>query len=143
MTKEEWKKVQDWWGTGFGHVNMNIDEYEISLYNIIDKKKMIVEVTIYVDGYMKGVYSDINNEIGNRFWQRVKKPLYSVKNLKERAKIWGKRNKEAQQKHFEYNIPCWRSFAAFKKHITAHNTDIKLTLCGWEEKGADDEPADQ
>ena len=126
MTKEEWAKIADWWGIGLVFVKMNIDGHEISLYNNIDKKKMIVEVVIYVDGYIKGEYSTVGNEIGDRFWNRARKPLYSPKELKERAKIWGKRSKEARQKHFEYNHPYWRSFVAFKKHITTHNTEINL-----------------
>lgn len=126
MTKEEWKKVEDWWGTGFGSVEMSVDGHEISLYNNIDKKKMVVEVVIYVDGYIKGEYSTAGNETGDRFWNRARKPLYSLKELRERAEIWGKRSKEARQQHFEYNYPYWRSFAAFRKHITAHNTEINL-----------------
>lgn len=126
MTKEEWKKIEDWWGTGFSSVNLMIDGHEISLHNVIDKKKMIVEVVIYVDGYIKGEYSTAGNEIGDRFWNRVKKPLYTPKQLKEQAKIWGKRSKEAQQKYFEYNTLSWRSFSAFKKHITSHNKEISL-----------------
>lgn len=126
MTKEEWKKIEDWWGTGLSTIKMKIDGHEITLYNNIDKDKMIVEVVIYVDGYIKGDCSTVGNEIGDRFWNRVKKPLYSPKELKERAKVWGKRSKEAQQKYFEYNLPSWRSFRAFKKHITGHNKDISL-----------------
>lgn len=126
MTKEEWAKIADWWGIGLVSVKMNIDGHEISLYNNIDKKKMIVEVMISVDGHIKGEYSTAGNEIGDRFWNRVRKPLYSPKELKVRAKIWGKRSKEARQEYFECNYPCWRSFVAFKKHITAHNTEIIL-----------------
>lgn len=126
MTKEEWKKIADWWGTGYGSIKMNIDGHEISLYNTIDKKRMIVEVVIYVDGYIKGDYSNAGDEIGDRFWLRVKKPLYSPKELKVRAKLWGKRSKEAQQKYFEYNSPYWRFYSSFKRHITAHNTEINL-----------------
>ena len=92
MTKEEWKKIADWWGTGYGSVKMNIDGHEISLYNSIDKKKMIVEVAVYVDGHIKGIYSNKDNEIGNRFWQRMKKPFYSAKKMKELAKAFGKRS---------------------------------------------------
>ncbi|UVQ47007.1 hypothetical protein NXY11_01780 [Parabacteroides faecis] len=87
---------------------------------------MIVEVAIYVDGYIRGEYSTAGNEIGDRFWNRIKKTLYTPKQLKERAKLWGKRSKEAQQKYFEYNTPSWRSFSAFKKHITSHNKEISL-----------------
>lgn len=126
MTKEEWKKIADWWGTGYGSVKMNIDGHEISLYNTIDKKKMIVEVAVYIDGYMKSEYSNIDNEIGKRFLQHVRKPLYSAKKLKEYIKVFGKRSKMAQQKYYEYNIPCWRSFALFKRHIMIHNTNIVL-----------------
>lgn len=126
MTKEEWKKVEDWWGTGYSSIKMKVDGHDIQLDNNIDKKKMIVEVAIYVDGYMKVCYSDVGNEIGNRFWNRIKKTLYTPKQLKERAKLWGKRSKEAQQKYFEYNYPYWRSFRAFKKHISSLNKDISL-----------------
>lgn len=128
MTKEEWKKVADWWGTGLGSIEMTIDGYNVKLYNVIDREKMIVEVAIYINGYMKGLYSNVGNEIGDRFWRRLKKPLYSPKELKERAKIWGKRNKNAQQKYYEYNTPSWRSFSAFKKHVTDHNEVISLCL---------------
>ena len=126
MTKDEWKKVEDWWGTGYSSIKMKVDGYDIQLNNNIDKKKMIVEVVIYVDGYIKGAYSTAGNEIGDRFWNRVKKPLYTPKQLKARVKLWGKRSKEAQQKYFEYNLYTWRSFRAFKKHLTDHNKDISL-----------------
>lgn len=126
MTKEEWKKIEDWWGTGLSTIRMKIDGCDIQLFNNVDKKKMIVEVVIYVDGYIKCSDSTAGSEIGDRFWKRVKKPLYSPKQLKERAKVWGKRSKEAKQTYFEYNIPSWRSFRAFKKHIIGHNKDINL-----------------
>ncbi|MCS2894406.1 hypothetical protein [Parabacteroides faecis] len=126
MTKEEWKKIEDWWGTGYSSIKMKVDGHDIQLDNCIDKKKMIVEVAIYVDGYIRGEYSTAGNEIGDRFWNRIKKTLYTPKQLKERAKLWGKRSKEAQQKYFEYNTPSWRSFSAFKKHITSHNKEISL-----------------
>lgn len=126
MTKEEWAKIEDWWGTGLSTIRMKIDGCDIQLFNNVDKKKMIVEVVIYVDGYIKCSDSTAGSEIGDRFWNRIKKPLYSPKQLKERAKVWGKRSKEAQQTYFEYNIPSWRSFRAFKKHITGHNKEISL-----------------
>lgn len=132
MTKEEWKKIQEWWGTGRGFVEMKIDDYKISLYNSINKKKMIVEIYTYIDGYMKGEYYNVESEIGNRFWQRIKKPLYSAKEIKKRIKAFGKRNELAKQKYYEYNACCWRSFAAFKKHIMLHNIEIQLISCGWE-----------
>lgn len=132
MTKEEWNKVKDWWGTGHGSVKMRIDDHQIDLHNNIDKKKMIVEVCLYIDGYMKMEYLDKESEIGNLFYQRVKKPLFSSRVIKERIKIFGKRDKYAQQKYHEYNAYSWRSFTAFKKHITTRNTEIRLISCGWE-----------
>lgn len=138
MTKEEWKNVEKWWGIGHGYVKMAVDEHTISLYNLIDKKKMIVEVAIYVDGYMKGTYSDVKSETGNRFWQRIKKPMYSTKELKSRIKDFGKRSKMAKQVYLECNMPYWRSFNALKKHIINNNTNIELICCGWEESEAKD-----
>lgn len=143
MTKEEWKKVQDWWATGYGYIEMKADDHKISLHNVIDKKKMIVEICLYVDGYMKIEYHDAKSEIGNRFYQRIKKPLHSAKALKDRIKAFGKRNELAQQKYYEYNAFSWRSFAAFKKHITSHNTEIQLISYGWEDNMTSNEPTDQ
>lgn len=39
MTKEEWKKIEDWWGTGLSTIKMKIDGHDIQLYNNIDKKR--------------------------------------------------------------------------------------------------------
>lgn len=133
MTKEEWKKVEDWWGTGPGWVRMDIDGHTVSLYNQINKDKMIVVVLVYVDGYLRSTYSKTDNEIGNRFYQRVKKAIHSPKEMKDRARAFGKRNELAQQRHYEYNECRWRSFKAFKKHIIGHNKEIGLVSCGWGE----------
>lgn len=143
MTKQEWTKVQEWWATGHGSVEMKVDEHEISLFNVINKKKMIVTVQLYVDGYIKGAYTDTKSEIGNRFYQRVKKPLYSAKRIKDNIKAFGKRSEMAKQRYYEYNAPDWRSFAAFKKHLTSHNTELQLISCGWENNTTSDAPTDQ
>ena len=49
MTKEEWKQVEEWWGTGVGHVSMEIDGYSIFLRNYADKEKMTLSVMVYVN----------------------------------------------------------------------------------------------
>lgn len=126
MTNEEWKQVEEWWGTGVGHISMEIDGYSIFLHNYADKEKMTLSVMVYINGYICGEYSNRDNEIGNRFWQRVRKPLYSPKELKTRVQLYGKRSKESKQKYFEMNSFMWRSFSAFKKHITNHNKEISL-----------------
>lgn len=133
MTKEEWKQVEEWWGTGVGHVSMEIDGYSIFLHNYADKEKMTLSVMVYVDGHICGAYSNTDNEVGNRFWQRVRKPLYSPKELKTRAQLYGKRSKESKQKYFEMNCFMWRSFRAFKKHIISNNTDIVFKSCGYQD----------
>ena len=46
MTKEEWKQVEEWWGTGVGHVSMEIDGYSIFLRNYADKEKMTLSVMV-------------------------------------------------------------------------------------------------
>lgn len=131
MTKEEWKQVEEWWGTGLGHVSMEIDGYSISLHNYADKEKMTLSVIVYIDGMICGKYSNTDNEIGNRFWQRIKKSLYSPKELKTRAQLYGKRSKESKQRYFEMNSFLWRSFSAFKKHIISNNASIVFKSCGF------------
>ena len=127
MNKDDWQKVHDWWGSNFySYINLSVDDHKVSLQNIINKKNMTVEVVVYVDGVFKGEWTDKKSEIGNRFLRPVKKSCYSEKELKERAKAFGKRHDMAQQKYFEYNDPTWKSFASFKKHLTQHNKEIKL-----------------
>lgn len=133
MTKEEWKKVEEWWGTSKGHVTLEIDGYSIILYNYADKEKMALWVMVYINGEICGKYSNAGNEIGNRFWQRVRKPLYSPKELKTRAQLYGKRSKDSKQKYFEMNNFMWRSFRAFKKHIISNNTNITFKCCGYQD----------
>lgn len=131
MSKEEWKQIEEWWGTGMGHVSMKIDGFAVTLHNHADQKRMALYVMVYVDGVICGKYSNTDNDIGNRFWQRERKPLYSPKELKTRAQLYGRRSKESKQKYFEMNGFLWRSFSAFKKHITANNTDIIFESCGF------------
>ena len=126
MTKEDWKKVEEWWGISRRSMKLLIDGHKINLYNTIDSKKMIVYVSLYVDDFIKGEYSKIDNEIGNKFYQRTKLPLYSSRELKERIKDFGKKSKYAKQAYYEMNNLYWRSFNAFKKHITTHNESIEL-----------------
>ena len=127
MEKEDWKKVSDWWGLSFyDSIQLSIDGYKITLFNRIDKKRMIVRVEMYVDGVVKGEYLGKESEIGNRFLHPAKVAVFSAKELKEKAKCFGKKHKYAQQIYKEYNEPIWKSFAAFKKHITQNNKDIKL-----------------
>ena len=133
MTKEEWKQVEEWWGTGAGHVTLEIDGYSIILYNYADKEKMALWVMVYIDGKICGKYSNADNEIGNRFWRKVRKPLYSPKELKTRAQLYGKRSKDSKQKYFEMNNFMWRSFRAFKKHIVSNNTNITFKNCGYQD----------
>lgn len=133
MTKEEWKQVEEWWGTGKGHVTLEIDGYSITLYNHADKEKMALWVMVYVNEKICGKYSNTDNEIGNRFWQRVRRPLYSHKELKTREQLFGKRSKDSKQKYFEMNNFLWRSFRAFQKHIISNNTNITFKSCGYQD----------
>ena len=127
MTKEDWKKIEDWWGDVYApHLELRIDGFNVSLYNQVDKKKMIICVAVFVDDLIKVEYTSKDSTIGNRFYQRIRKPLYSAKALKDRRKTFGKRSEYAKQVYFEYNDLHWRSFRAFKKHITANNKSIEL-----------------
>lgn len=124
MTKDDWKKVEEWWGIGFGSVNLKIDGFNVTLHNEKDVKKMKMFVAVYVDHYIRGEWSNQKSEIGNKFWRRVKKAYYSPQSMKKRIKILGKR--EAKQMYYEYNDFKWTSYRSFKKHICDNNSDIEL-----------------
>lgn len=125
MTNEDWNKLKEWWGNDlYSLFNLQVDGYKITLQHRIHKMK--IKVWIYVDGYLKGEWLSVENEIAKRFLQRKKTSVYSTKKLKESAKLFGKKHKSAQQRYIEYIDVSWSSFTSFKRHLIANNTSIEL-----------------
>lgn len=126
MTKEDWQKLRGWWDSDsiYSSFKLQCDEHEVSLHFEVYKKK--INVIIYVDGWLKGEWLNLDNPIGQKFLQRHKKAYYTAKELKKYAKVFGKKHELAQQKYYEWVSVSWSSFSAFKKHISTTCKDIKI-----------------
>lgn len=125
MSNEDWKKLEDWWGYDlFRSFDLQIDGYKVSLEN--QTYKMKISIAVYVDGYFKGIYMNLDNPIGKKFYPTRTKSLYSAKQMLEIIKIWGKREGKKRQSSYQYKDAYWKCFNSFKKHLKANCTDIKI-----------------
>lgn len=126
MTKEEWNKVKDAWPSPVQIIEFECDGYKIALHPFIYKMRLVRAV--YVNGFIKGCWLNDQCEEGRRFIRRKESFLFKPKQRKDALKRLGKKmyNKLDYDKKIVTFYPIWSSFAAFKRHLTANNKDIKL-----------------
>lgn len=126
MTKEDWKTVEEKWTRPYTSINFKVDGYDVSLQPVIYKLKLVH--TVYVNGWMKGIWLNTECEEGRRFYRPVTKFIFSAKQRKTFLKICGK--KRYSESNYDKKItsvyPDWVSFTAFKKHLIANNKEIIL-----------------
>ena len=127
MTKEDWKKVQEAWPQPYRSIKFECDGYELLLQPTIHKMKLTR--LVYINGWMKGVFLN-DCEERTRFLRKSEHFVFPKKFRDEMLKIYGKRQYNRRKDEFEQKLIAhhidWSSFAAFKRHLTANNKDIKL-----------------
>jgi hypothetical protein len=123
MTKEDWKKLEDWWGnTFYSYFKMECDGHVLSMHNYT--YKMRVYVALYVDGVHEGAWTEHDHEMGRKFYPLKRAALYSAVELKMRKKLYGRN--AGKQVYKEYRLSYWVSFAAFRKQIRLMCKDVKI-----------------
>jgi len=127
MTNEDWQKVQKAWPSIYQVINLSCDGYELTLQPMIYKMRLVRMV--YVNGWFKGEFLN-DCEERTRFMRKSERFVFDKKYRDDMLKIWGKRGYNKRKDQFEAKIagyyPDWSSFTAFKRHLKANNTDIKL-----------------
>ncbi|QTE39509.1 hypothetical protein J3L18_10770 [Mucilaginibacter gossypii] len=124
MNSANWQTVKNAWGAFYDQIQIIADGHKLTLQT--QRNGMSLLMVIYVDGFIKGEYMSAESEIGQKFYNERKIPVYKAKDLKENAKVFGKRSRMAKQKYVSSLSPYWKSFAAFKKQLTAKCKSLEL-----------------
>ena len=125
MTKEEWESVERKLCFPADSVHLKVDGYNITLWVMIYKMKMVIAV--YVDGHIKGEWLVKDCDIRRRFYQRSKHSLLTAAEKKKLARKSKSVQKEVQERTAYYSFsPYWTSFQSLKRHLIKNNESIEL-----------------
>lgn len=134
MTEQKWKLVEQELNCIFGSVNLECDGYK--LYLRVEKAKSLKHViAVYVNGYIKGKYMSKDSEVGQKFYFKSQKYLWSKKQRDRMLKAFGKRayKKNNWDEKYTNYLPYFSSFRTLKKEFTANCKEIKLLKIGMTE----------
>lgn len=126
MTNEDWKYVEDELSCTFGHVNLLIDGYNVTLECRLEKPRHCV-IAVFIDGKFNMKWAMEDCDIRRRFCSHHTKCFLSQKarnHLKREKRAF--REKIKEQATTEYFLPYWNSFRLMKSHFIKNNTSIEL-----------------
>jgi len=140
ITKEQWAEIEKQLSGLMGRVDMLCDGYKVSAQ--VEKNKMTLVVTIYVDGYIRGewLFNKNGSEIPLKFHQEKKRFGFSAKfrallAKQAKSKYFNKdeRDKAAadSKKTSSHYWPHWPNAKAFCRHIRKTCTSIELVKIGY------------
>lgn len=139
MTPQQWADVKKQWFFRY-EFRFRVDGYELKLeYAVLQGGR--IGYSVYVDGWLKGEWILKDCEERRRFMCKQSKPLHSPKEQRWYQQLAKMQKKKYTPGIFEYYEPWWRSFTAFKRHITANNNSIELMEDHSNDKTADEEMA--
>lgn len=128
LTKEQWAEVFKKLSGVYGSVRLRIDGFDVSL-----QKQQIAAmrsaVVVYVDGWSRGEWLSLDNDIGRRFLPTRKYGLYSRKKEAELVKAFGKRGAKKHfsiGKTFSIRTLWWTQLTLMRRHLERENDSIEL-----------------
>lgn len=128
MTKEDWKVVEDKLKHIMDVVELQCDEYKVSL--VLKRENQFKNsIMVYVNGVFKYEWMNKDCEESRRFLRKVTKSLYSQKRKQAYNKLPKRIQKELKtdiNKVFIYYMPTWTSFNSLKRNLIKENNNIKL-----------------
>ncbi|CAB5597409.1 Uncharacterised protein [Pseudomonas putida] len=133
MQQADWDELKEQMNTPYGSMKLKCDGFDVELVQVIQAGKKSWGTTVYVNGYIRGMWLNCDNKTGateheetRRFYRKITRGLYTPKQLEALRKIWGKReaDKRAAQKFITYDW-TWKNFTSLKRHLQANNTSIE------------------
>jgi len=128
LTKEDWKVVEDKLKHIMDVVELQCDEYKVSL--VLKRENQFKNsIMVYVNGVFKYEWMNKDCEESRRFLRKVTKSLYSQKRKQAYNKLPKRIQKELKtdiNKVFIYYMPTWTSFNSLKRNLIKENNNIKL-----------------
>lgn len=128
MTKDDWSALEKELQFAYGSAKLLVDGFEVSFQ--VQQDKMRLVISVYVNGWMKGIWLSQKTEEATRFCRPVTFSLFPPSKVK---KITAGLRKSRIKKHFpelekkgQYYTSHWLSFSALKRHLIANNKSIEL-----------------
>lgn len=140
VSKEQWVEIEAQLSRIMGRVELVCDGYKITAS--IERDKMKLVVTVYVDGYIKGewIFNKEGSEIPLKFHQEKKRFVFGAKYRallakQSKSKYFSKdeRDKSAADsiKTCSHYWPHWSNAKAFCRHIRKTCTTIEVVKIGY------------
>lgn len=129
ITKEQWQVIEETLSQPYASIKLRCDGHEVTIL----KNKLILQV--YVDGYFKDQWMDVENDIGIKFYEKKTKFIFKPQERKAALKNannkrLGKDLQELFKKKYEdkysYIAPYWTSAKSFCRHIRKTCQSIEL-----------------
>lgn len=138
MSKEDWAEVEQALKSFYNTVELDCDGYFLSL-RLVRTDTFRNAIVFYVNGRYLGKWALDDCEERRRFHRPMQISAYP----KKYRAILKKMNKRQRQivridpdKKITYHSGQWTSFAALRRHLTKHNTDISLIREGQKKEAA-------
>jgi hypothetical protein len=117
LTPQQWKELEDSI-TEWSPARLKVDGHDITI-QLERYKNMQLCYSVYVDGYIRGEWSDKASEIGQKFWRPMMMALVSAKSVKSMERVFGKKKAKemgytTDKKLIGYT-PHYLSFKALKQ----------------------------
>ncbi|BCS94597.1 hypothetical protein DSLASN_02290 [Desulfoluna limicola] len=133
MTDADWDQIKKMMDMPYGQARLMVDGFEVIFQQHIEKRKLIT--VTYVNGQLKGEWiaaaedgtCDAKHEEARRFFMPRARSLYSAKEIKAVQRFHGKKEatKCAAKKTYSFT-PLWKSANSLRKHLEAHNKEIRV-----------------
>jgi hypothetical protein len=129
MTKAEWNQVKASLSFAYGHVELLVDGYKLTL--AVQKAAALkYEITPYVNGEFKGIWLHNKTEEAVRFMCPKTVSLFKPADKKRLTKGLSKKTIKEWLPNIDekrtYYVWGWASFASLKAHLIKNNKSIEL-----------------
>jgi hypothetical protein len=131
MTKTEWDQLKADLGHAYGHAELLVDGYKLTL-SVQAVKPLKYEIMPYVNGEFKGIWALDKTEEAVRFLRPVTLHLFSPAKKKRITKGLSKKlikewfpKIDATSTYYAWG---WPSFAGLKAHLIKNNKSIERVV---------------
>ncbi|MDO8180177.1 MAG: hypothetical protein Q7T62_18165 [Undibacterium sp.] len=136
ITKEQWTQVETELSGSWGHVEMLIDGFKVTL-QIERIKSLKYTIVTYVNGQWCGKWTREDSDEGKRFFCPKASFLLTAKCRADLIKIWGgKRCPKAKldelNKKYTTRLPHWNNVKSMRRHFEKNNQSLELVSIGYQ-----------
>ena len=127
LSDDEWKQVKETLSQPYGIVQLQADEYKVTVVCQPTSNILKCELVIYIDGKLKIAWAMEDCDIRRRFFSKHTRSTLKAADKRTLKKIPKKERERIENKSkYEIYYPSWNSFNRMKSHFIKNNADIKL-----------------